>query len=360
MQSLLELIEYLPPEIETVVAAPYDPRQYRRVPERVRLEIVQPPKVWGGHGYIRLFSHQLGWYRVVRRLVKRNRPDMLHLNGLFFDCFGGAIAAKQQGMPVIAHARGFLVSRRLARRIVRYFDYHIAISQAVAQHLIQQGVPENRCVVIYDPIIAPDNLVPLRTPGLPPQVGMLGMLQRWKGQHIFIEALHYLRQRDVTFRAAIAGTEPFGPQGYEQLLRDMARRYRLDDALQFTGFVANPFDFLRRMDIAVHASIEPEPLGRVVAEAMLADVPVIGTHGGGVPEMIIDGETGLLVPMGDARAMAEAIERLLKDEPLRRQLAEAGRRRAKEMFDPRKHAGEVIKVYERVLNTKHIMEQFGW
>ncbi len=80
MQSLLALIAYLPAEVETVVAVPYDPRQYRQVPERVQLEIIRAPQPRGFHGYIRLLTHQLGWYRVVTQLIRKHQPDLLHLN----------------------------------------------------------------------------------------------------------------------------------------------------------------------------------------------------------------------------------------------------------------------------------------
>lgn len=349
MQSLLELVEYLPPEVETVVAVPYDPRQYRRVPERVQLDFIQSPRARGFHGYVRLLTHQFGWYQVTRQLLRKYRPDLLHLNNLFFGCFGGAIASQRLTIPVVAHARGFLVSRRLARKVTRFFDYHIAVSRAVARHLIEHGVLEHKCQVIYDPIVAPADLVPVREPCSIPNIGMLGMLQEWKGQHVFVEALRWVRLRNQEFRAYIAGTEPFGSRGYEQQLRDMSRQYELEPCLQFVGFTSNPYDFLKRMDIVVHASIEPEPLGRVIAEAMLSGAAVVATDGGGVPEMIEHELTGLLVPMGDAEAMASAIERLLRDRQLRERLAGAGRRSAREMFDPHRHAQEVMGVYEKVL-----------
>lgn len=281
MQSLLELIAYLPPEVETVVAVPYDPRQYRQVPDRVQLENIRAPQPKGFHGYIRLLTHQLGWYRVVNQVIRKHQPDLLHLNNLFFECFGGAIAAKRHGVPVVSHARGFLSSRRLARRVAPYFDFHIAVSRAVAQCLLEHGVHSEQARVIYDPIVVPDSLVPVRDQESVPKVGMLGMLQRWKGQHVFVEALHQVWQRCRDFHAFIAGTEPFGPLGYEHLLREMVSRYKIEERVQFVGFVADPFDFLRRMDIVVHASIEPEPLARVAPEAMLSGAAVIATNGGG-------------------------------------------------------------------------------
>ncbi len=103
------------------------------------------------------------------------------------------------------------------------------------------------------------------------------------------------------------------------------------------------------MDIVVHASIEPEPLARVAPEAMLSGAAVIAANGGGMPDLVKHEKTGLLVPMGDAQAMADAIERLLTDEELRHRLAEAGKALAREMFDPIKHARQVMGVYRQVV-----------
>jgi glycosyltransferase involved in cell wall biosynthesis len=351
MQSLLELIEYLPDEIEPVVAVPYDVRQYRTVPDKVRWEIIGAPKPKGFHGYVRLLTHQLGWYRVVRRLIRQHRPDLLHLNTAFMGCFGGAMAAQRAGVPVVAHARVFVYSRRLAKRVVRYFDYHIAISRAVAENLLYHSVAPERCEVIYDPIVPPCELPGKRVLGDVPMLGMIGMLQEWKGQHVFVKALSLLKQRGLNFHASIAGTEPFGARGYEQRLRQMVRDFGLDDTVSFVGFVSKPYDYLAQLDVAVHASIEPEPLGRVVVEAMLVGTAVVATNGGGIPEFVEHEQTGLLVPMGNPNAMAHAIGRLLQDEELRQRLAQAAQQRAREMFDPAKHAREVMRVYQKLLGN---------
>jgi len=349
MQSLLELMEYLPDEIEPVVAVPYDVRQYRTVPDKIRWEIIDAPKPRGFHSYVRLFTHQLGWYRVVRRLIRHHRPDLMHLNNLFFGCFGGLIAAQRAGVPVVAHARGFVYSRRLAKRVVRYFDYHIAVSRAVAENLLTHGVAPDRCQVIYDPVVPPCELVTQRAFQHLPTVGMIGMLQEWKGQHVFIEALHLIKQWGLPFHASIAGTEPFGARGYEQRLRQMVRDFGLEEMVSFVGFVSKPYDYLTQLDVAVHASIEPEPLARVVVEAMLVGTAVVATNGGGIPEVVEHEQTGLLVPMGDAVGMARAIGRLLQDGELRQRLATAAQQRAREMFDPAKHAREVQRVYHSVM-----------
>jgi len=345
MQSLLELIEYLPDEIDPVVAVPYDVRQYRTVPEKIRWEIIDAPKPRGFHGYVRLFTHQLGWYGIVRRLLREHRPQLVHLNSGFLECLGGAVAARRARLSVVAHARGFSTSRRLLKRTARLVDCFVAISRAVAQNLVEHGVHPAKCKVVYDPVVAPRDPPTFRIRTNVAEVGILGMLQPWKGQHVFVEALHRLYQQRIPFHASIAGAEPFGKVGYERRLREMVRSMGMTHIVEFLGFVSKPFEYLKRLDVAVHASLEPEPLGRVVVEAMLAGAAVVATSGGGVPEVVCHERTGLLVPMGNAQAMAGAIQRLLQDVDLRRRLADAGAERAREMFDPVKHAREIMTIY---------------
>jgi glycosyltransferase involved in cell wall biosynthesis len=267
-------------------------------------------------------------------------------------CFGGAMAAQRAGVLVVAHARGFVYWSRLARKVVRFFDYHIAVSRAVAENLLSRGVSPERCKVIYNPIVPPCELPGKRVLGDVPRLGMLGMLQEWKGQHVFVEALSLLKRRGMVFHASIAGTEPFGARGYEQRLRQMVRDFGLEEMVSFVGFVSKPYDYLTQLDVAVHASIEPEPLGRVVVEAMLVGTAVVATNGGGIPELVEHEKTGLLVPMGDSHAMAQAIGRLLQDNELRQRLVQAAQPRAREMFDPAKHVREVMGVYVKLLKGK--------
>jgi len=87
----------------------------------------------------------------------------------------------------------------------------------------------------------------------------------------------------------------------------------------------------------------------VVVEAMLVGTAVVATNGGGIPELVEHEKTGLLVPMGDAVGMAQAIGRLLQDGELRQRLATAAQQRAREMFDPAEHAREVQRVYHSVM-----------
>ena len=114
---------------------------------------------------------------------------------------------------------------------------------------------------------------------------------------------------------------------------------------------------LAQTDVAVHASVEPEPFGTVVAEAMTAGVAVVATQGGGVAEYVRPGETGLQVPMGDVDALAAAIERLLRDPELRQSLSKRASEFALREFRPSLYAERVVALYRQVLATEKPLHQ---
>lgn len=105
-------------------------------------------------------------------------------------------------------------------------------------------------------------------------------------------------------------------------------------------------------DLVVHSSTEPEPLGRVVMEAIALSTPVIGTAAGGVPEMISPGETGTLVPLGDVGAMADAISGVLADSTRAATMARQARAASIQKFGMARSARAIERMYERVLGLK--------
>jgi glycosyltransferase involved in cell wall biosynthesis len=109
---------------------------------------------------------------------------------------------------------------------------------------------------------------------------------------------------------------------------------------------------LDAMDVAIHASTNPEPFGRVLIEAMALARPLIAPREGGPLEIVVDGETGLLVPPRDATALAAAIERLIGDPALRRRMGEAGRARVDAVFDIRHHVRAMEAVFEEMLAAR--------
>jgi glycosyltransferase involved in cell wall biosynthesis len=177
-----------------------------------------------------------------------------------------------------------------------------------------------------------------------PVVGLFGRLSSWKGQHVLIRALGELP--DV--QALIVGSAMFGQEAYEAEVRQFAQGTGVADRVHFTGFQEGVAAIMAGVDVVVHTSIHPEPFGRVVVEGMLAGRPVVATSGGGVNEIIIDGENGLLVPPNEPMALAGAISRLLADKPLAARIAAAGRASAAERFGINQSCRDMVVVLSEV------------
>jgi glycosyltransferase involved in cell wall biosynthesis len=167
-----------------------------------------------------------------------------------------------------------------------------------------------------------------------PIVAMFGRLHPFKGQDVFLRAAALVVSQGVTARFVLVGSALMDLEtGYAQKLREFVRNAGLEEKVLFLGERRDISNLMNASDVLVHASIEPEPWGLVVAEGMAAGRPVIATAAGGPLEMIDDGRTGLLVPPGDPVALAGAITSLLKNPGWRQQMGQAARRHAEQHFD---------------------------
>ena len=159
-------------------------------------------------------------------------------------------------------------------------------------------------------------------------VAMFGRFHEWKGQQVLLNALATLP--DV--HALIVGAPLFGEEAFGSALTAQATRLGLDGRVHFLGFRADVPLLMRAADVIVHASVYPEPFGRVIVEGMLAGRPVIAARAGGVIEIVDDGDTGVLVTPGDASALAQAIDALRTDPAGAAAMAERGRTHARHRF----------------------------
>jgi glycosyltransferase involved in cell wall biosynthesis len=129
------------------------------------------------------------------------------------------------------------------------------------------------------------------------------------------------------------------------------RTLRLEEAVEFAGFIEDVPARIAQLEIVVHASTTGEPFGQVIIEAMAEGKPVVGTNGGGVPEIVEDGVTGMLVPMGDAARMTEALTYLLVNPGAAAQMGRNGRAPAAAQFTIQRTARMVEAVYREVLRV---------
>jgi glycosyltransferase involved in cell wall biosynthesis len=318
----------------------------------------------GNLGFASLFRmrdllRMLLYVFTLARFIRRNRYDLVHTNSLKADIIGG-LAARLAGTRLIWHVRDRIDDDYLPRPVViafrtlcRLIPHHvIAVSHATLATIDPARRPRarrsasRRLHVVHDGIegeLFSDASPPPRNGDT--RIGLVGRISPFKGQHVFLEAASTVRDQFPHARFQIIGGALFAEDDYETRVRDMAATPRLKDAVEFTGFRSDVHQLISNLDILVHASTTGEPFGQVVVEGMAAGKPVIATRGGGVPEIVIDGVTGLLVPMSDAPAMAQAVCHLLQNPQAAADMGRRGQERALTCFTARATAANVACVY---------------
>jgi len=185
-------------------------------------------------------------------------------------------------------------------------------------------------------------------------VGMVGRLRPWKGQERFLRVLAQVMVSNPNVRGIIVGGDPFCvDNNYEKYLKQIAMKLNIYNKIVFTGHLNDIRPTLAAIDIFVHPG-SPEPFGLVNIEAMAMGKPIVAFAHGALPEIVIHGQTGLLVPPGDEQAMAEAISALIHDPEQRIKLGYAGQERVKELFTIERTARKFEEVIKSLLDIKTI------
>jgi glycosyltransferase involved in cell wall biosynthesis len=362
LTSLLPLFRNLPAEVEPVLVTGFDARRYVALPDGVAYEQAaippMPDRPAGALANLARFYrlNARPWMTHLAGTIRRFKPDLIHTGNSAFSNAPAALVGRNNGIPVVGYQKGFEYGGRPNRFVLRrgWYAHHIACSNAVAERLFELGLARERCTVLYDGVAPPpEGFDAGPRADAVPVVSMYSLLQPWKGQDVFLRAVARVAANfDGPFRVVIAGDSPDGSREFPDRLRAMAAELGLADRVEFRGHLRGVWGLLAETDIAVHASVEPEPFGTVVAEAMTAGVAVVATKGGGVAEYVRPEETGLQVPMRDEGALAAAVERLLRDPDLRRRLAHRGREFARSEFLPSRYAERVVEVYRKVLAAR--------
>jgi glycosyltransferase involved in cell wall biosynthesis len=292
-------------------------------------------------------------FRLARFITKR-RIDLVHTNSLKADIIGG-FAARLARVPVVWHIRDRISDDYLPAAVVTVFrwlmrvvpNFVIANSESTFRTLrLPAGGAASR--VVHDGVV-PVPETDARLGSEAPLIGIVGRISPWKGQHIFLRAVVTVREHFPRARFQIIGSALFDEADYEKEVRALAVTLGLSDVVEFTGFRQDVPELIARLDILAHASTTGEPFGQVVAEGMMAGKPVVATNGGGVPEIIEDGISGLLVPMDNAPALAAAITWLIENPEKAEEIAKAGRQRILDHFTIEHTVQKVQKLYDELL-----------
>lgn len=280
--------------------------------------------------------------RALAAWLRAERIELVHLNNSILRNHGWMMGARLAGVPCLTHERGInrafsLRARLLARRLRAV----ICISGAVHANFLRCGLGNLPLVTIpngLDPadmkVTRPREAV-LAELGVPEGrlvAGIVGNIRRWKGQEVVIRALGRLKDSAPNLVLLLVGDTAKEDAGYRQHLDALVRDLGLGKRVIVTGYRSDVADCVNALDVMIHASTDPEPFGRVLLEGMALRKPLVASRGGAVPEIVVDGETGLLFEPGDADDLARALGELAGDPGRRGRMGEAGYRRLVDEF----------------------------
>jgi glycosyltransferase involved in cell wall biosynthesis len=307
----------------------------------------------GGHVDPRLPGHLTRRFRALR-------PDLVHTHLIHADLYGLGAAARA-GVPCAVSSRhnndAFRynpVIKWLNRRAMRHAARVITISHALARFVDRvERVDPARIVTVHYGLEAPPSDPEARSKararlgyaGDGPLAGFFGRLVRQKGVDVLLDAFSHVHRQHPTARLVVVGDGPQRPA-----LEQQARKLGLGEVVTFTGWVEGARDLMPACDLIAVPS-RWEGFGLVTLEAMGHACPLIVSQTSALPEIVVDGETGLHVPPEDPAALAGAINDLLADPETARAFGRAGYERLVTVFSVEKMVQATLDVYRDVMDT---------
>ncbi len=289
----------------------------------------------------------------LRDVILMERPALLHVNDIWW-VPQTVRAAKDMGVPVIAHVRQDIEPWKAQRYELNRPDLVLAVSRRIQESLEAGGVSSKRLQTLYSGLdvtrIPPqeDCQTIRHRLGIPAHGWLIGTVANIfprKGYDVMFQALPAILALSPHTHYLVIGS---GNNSYEKALRLQIRDTGLEAHVHFAGFQESVYPLLAALDVYVHpARMEGLPIS--VLEAMAMRKPVVATTAGGIPEIVHDCKTGVLVPVGDPDALAQAVLSLLEDTRRRDVLGEAGRNRIETHFTLETMMSHLTTAYGSVL-----------
>jgi glycosyltransferase involved in cell wall biosynthesis len=307
--------------------------------------------------------------QVLRRIkvltclyLEIRRVDVVHLNN---DLRAHTIVprvAKYLKKPVVFHLRSFFNEKYFDKdnylKLLPINSLAISVSLAVRDSYVNKGLEATHMPVIYDGVECDaitekdDTLKNDLLRGRKKIVGVVSRLVRWKGVETFIEAaVKFVLSGNTEIRFIVIGDED--EVGYKSYLEKLAEP--AGDAILFTGRIVDGVSrYMSVFDLLVLPSIEPEPFGMVLLEAMALGVPVVASRHGGPVEIIEDGVSGMLFDPGDVQGLVDAITQVVSEEEKMASLSEKASEVLSEKFDIRKTCAQYAECfYDAYVESKN-------
>jgi glycosyltransferase involved in cell wall biosynthesis len=291
-------------------------------------------------GRLRQVRRTIGAVRRLSTFLHREQPDVV-LNWSPKTQLYGALAASVVGLGgrVVWWQHGVPSTHWIDRLATALPARAVGCSSAASSRAQAALRPRRRTFVVHPGVQRPNGSAgrPL-TPeelGIPPErtvLGIVGRLQPWKGQHLFLEAIAELRERGRDVHGLVVGGDAYGlSPAYARELAQLVEELGLSGAVTMTGQVPSAWPYLAAMDVLVNCSSH-EPFGIVLLEAMSASLPVVAVASSGPLEIVENGRSGLLIPDNEPDTLARALDPLVGNKMLRGELGRSARDRAVKQF----------------------------
>lgn len=297
--------------------------------------------------------------KFINNLIKEKNIDIVYTNTSVI--FAGGISAKLCKVKSIWHIREIIKSkyeRFIVSKIVNIFsDYIITNSKATAEAI---GKNKDKVKVVYNAIDIEENssleyvnkaydevTTTVIKNANKIKIGMAGRINRWKGQKLFVDMAKLVSQENDNVEFLIAGDVYKGEDEILDALKAYILESGVKDKIGLLGQVDNMNSFYKNIDIFILPSIQPEPFGLVVIEAMNNKLPVVATNHGGPVEIIENNIDGFLVDYKNAKEMAQVVNKLIKDKELRSYITTNAEKKVKEQFNVNRYVDEISCILDR-------------
>jgi len=298
----------------------------------------------------------------IRKEIKFVKPDIIHVHGTRAGVLG-RLAAIGLSLPVIYTEHLWTRQFKLQSKWLNFVHYfagwfldifttqNIAVSEAVKDFMVSSNISRfEKVKVIYNgvqPSKYKAEIFPNEQEFL---IGTIGSLNEQKGMQYLIKALPKVIKEFAGIRLEIIGDGL-----YKRKLLELVKKLKIKNYVKFTGFVPDTDKYLVKFDLYVQPSLS-ESFGLAIVQAMSVGLPIIATNTGGIPEVVLEGKSGLLVEAKDENALSDAILELLRHPGRARKMGEMAQKEARLRFNIEDMISELERTYEKVATNRAFTE----
>ena len=368
-KTLLLLLKNLDKnKFKPVVLLPFD-GPLKEALENENIEVVIAPvlklyrKLFTPKNLIGFFKDIKAAFKIVNELHKKHQFTLIYSNTLAV--LLGIMFAWKNNIKHLWHVHEIIEKPSLFKKAfvgllslksnthIVYNSQATKVFWELNKSIINKGVVIWNGIEIYTPESSTSELFDIRKNLFLAQpneiiLALVGRISRWKGQMILLDAFNNLVQKNENIKLVFVGAPPPNQEKFQEDLEERIASFKLNDKVLIIPFQNEIHKIWQAIDIAVVPSTEPEPFGMVAIEAMLAHKPIVGSNHGGLTEIIENNATGFLVTPNSVQDLVIALEKLIQNELLRKEMGEKGYLRVTTAFSVEQYVDSFEKFFEKI------------